>query len=188
MGIWDIEVDLNEAKEVGIKRQEGHIKHNNSTRRFFENPYEEDIIGVIGELAIEKKFGLKMDREVRPKGDGHYDFTITVNGILITIDIKTARKPYNLLIKNHEIDVAADVNILAGLKGNIVTFLGWETKTVMKDRPKKDFGYGIINYYKHSTKLRPMEKIAAIINASDEVKLIKGGQNECKSDSQYLVV
>ena len=155
-----------DSLELGTARQNAHP---NGTPRYYSNPNEEDTIGVAGELAFANKYGLKMDEAIRPNGDGHIDFKMQL--ILddaikqITIDIKTAKKAYNLLIKDWEMEESSDILVLGRFNENeTVDLLGWEYKSVMAKQPKKIFSsLGIVNHYKPVEKLRPMHELDVIM-------------------------
>jgi hypothetical protein len=147
-------------KTLGIQRQRGHIK--NSTPRYYKDKNKEDIIGVAGEVAFGKRYNLKPDLEIRPNGDGHIDFEIEINKTKnVTIDIKTAQKAYNLLVKKWEINKCSDILVLAKYYDNeSIEFLGWTTKKTMKQQPIKVFSsLGIENYYLPKEKLRSMKEL-----------------------------
>lgn len=156
-------VNMAEAKALGEARQGAHVK--NGSPRFFDDPNEEDTIGVVAELAFAQRFGLEVDRNLYENGDGQSDFKVVISNRLLTIDVKGARKPYNLLIKEKDINVCADIVVLARIEGsNNVSLLGWEHKSIMKLMPVKDFGFGIRNYYRHHTQLRSMSQLACLLN------------------------
>ena len=159
---------MNKAKTIGEQRQSAHPQ---GTPRYYKDPNAEDIIGVAGELAFAKEYGLQIDDSIRPEGDGHVDFEITINGVEATIDVKTAQKAYNLLIKEWEIEECADIFVLAEYESDEnIKFLGWETKDVMKMMPKKIFSsLGIKNYYRHWTQLRPMNQLDELLNKKQDL-------------------
>lgn len=143
--------------DLGTDRQSAHP---NGTPRYYEDPNTEDIIGVAGEQCFAKRYGLEIDDKIRPEGDGHVDFEIEWDNKRITFDIKTANKAYNLLVKSWEIEVAADVLILAEYNDGNVIFLGWTTRRKMSWQPKKIFSsLGIVNYYLHRSELNSMERL-----------------------------
>jgi len=159
----------NESHSLGIARQNAHP---NGTPRYHEDPNKEDIIGIAGELAFGKRYSLNVDKSIRPDGDGHVDFrAVTNNGKAITIDIKTAIKAYNLLIKEWEIDDCALVLVLAkyDTANEEVSFLGWQTKGVMRTMPKKVFSprLGIMNYFCPLDQLRRMEELDELFKAHE---------------------
>lgn len=152
----------NYSTMLGSDRQSAHP---NGTPRYYTDPNTEDIIGVAGELAFATRYNLKIDDSIRPDGDNHIDFAIMYNGRKITFDVKTAKKAYNLLIKEWEIDICADVLILAEYNDGDIRFLGWESRTEMKKQPTKIFSsLGINNYYKHRDRLNAMDRLDKFFN------------------------
>jgi hypothetical protein len=167
----DMKLDV---ESLGVFRQQAHP---NGTPRYYENENKEDIIGIAGEIAFAERYGLKPDLEIRPLGDGHVDFEIESNGKkILTIDVKTARKPYNLLIKKLEMERAADIFVLAKYsEEGKVDFLGWTTKEIMKGQPIKVFSsLGIENYYLHVSGLKKMELLDEYFKNNDIRQIING--------------
>ena len=150
-----------DVDSLGKKRQEAHPQ---GTPRYYNDPNKEDTIGVAGETAFAKRYGLKVDERILPEGDDHIDFIVKINNFDISIDVKTAQKAYNLLIKEWEIKECADILVLAEYNDGIIKFLGWETKEVMRLMPTKVFSsLGINNFYRHQSKLRLMEHLDEIL-------------------------
>ena len=150
-----------DVDSLGKKRQEAHPQ---GTPRYYDDPNKEDTIGVAGETAFAKRYGLDVDERILPEGDEHIDFIVKINNLDITIDVKTAQKAYNLLIKEWEIKECADILVLAKYNDGTIKFLGWETKEVMCLMPTKVFSsLGINNFYRHQSKLRPMEQLDEIL-------------------------
>ena len=151
-----------EAQRLGKARQGAHPE---GTPRLYDDPNTEDIMGVAGELAFAKLYGLEVDREVRPEGDGHVDFWLKMNDRMVSVDVKVARKPVNLLIKKWEIDDMADIAVLGHYKDEEdIEFLGWETKGIMRLMPFKVWKpLNIEAYYRHSSQLRPMHQLDNLI-------------------------
>ena len=152
---------MDEIHSLAIARQNAHPT---GSPRFYENPYIEHIIGMAGEFAFGKRYSLQVDKSIRPDGDGHVDFRAVMNnGKTLTFDIKTAIKAYNLLIKEWEIDDCSLVLVLAQYDpaNEAVSFLGWQTKGVMRTMRKKVFSasLGIMNYYCPRNELRNMEEL-----------------------------
>jgi len=149
MNAWKVDV-----KKVGRERQDIHKGH--STARFFKDKYEEDTIGVAGERCFGIEFNMPVDIQSRLTGDLGVDFKYYNK----TIDVKTARKAYNLLVKTHEIDRCADILVLAKFNDfDDINLLGWTTADEMKKCPRKDFGYGIVNYYKSANELNHIDEL-----------------------------
>lgn len=156
--VW---VDPVAATKLGIARQSNHVE--NSTPRLFDDKNNEDIKGVVAEMAFEHYSGLPMSRELYGgAGDGGVDFVFNLNGKPTTIDVKGSMKPYHLLVKCVGIQRCADILVLAGFKDENVQFLGWEHKAVMEVMPTKDFGVGP-SHYKHRRDLIPMHKLWNLI-------------------------
>lgn len=151
-----------DAEELGKLRQKAHPS---GTKRYYKNENTEDIIGISGEIAFSKRYNLQPDLEIRPNGDNHIDFKVKFTGDkvqkIFTIDIKTAQKAYNLLIKKWEINKCADILVLAKYTENEpVEFLGWTTKKIMQKQPIKVFSsLGIENYYLPVEKLHDMKDL-----------------------------
>lgn len=150
-----------EIKSLGEKRQNAHP---NGTPRYYDDPNIEDTIGVRGEAAFAKRYNLNVDKRILPEGDDHIDFIVEVNNQKVSIDLKTAQKAYNLLIKEWEIDKCADILVLAEYTNGEINFLGWETKEIMKLMPKKVFSrLNIKNHYRHKNDLRPMSQLDRLL-------------------------
>jgi len=119
-----------------------------------------DAVGMAGEWAFGELSGLWPDTEERPGGDGGKDFALPLR---FTVDIKTARKPYNLIHEQGK--PFADIFILAQYdeetgKANPI---GWQWGAALKKAPTKDFGYGVINHYIPADKLKPIEELQSRI-------------------------
>jgi hypothetical protein len=154
------------ARKEGEKRQNVHT--HNSTPRFYKNdPALEDTLGVMAEIAFAKWSNLNPDLSEKIHGDGCKDFEFQIKNRVLTIDIKAARKPFNLLLKEQDAKRSADILVLCGIDENAVKFMGWEHKSIMLIMPKKDFGYGYINYYRHSSQLRPMGQLKNLLEMAN---------------------
>ena len=155
-------VSEQESIEIGKGRQGIHP---NGTRRFFDDPNTEDILGVKAELAFSQMTKIPMDREFRAAGDGCIDFMVPLGDSteLVSLDVKGARTPYNLFVKEPDIKRCADILVLAGVDSNKVWFLGWEHKSIMRRMSKRDFGYKIVNYFRSFKDLRPMSQLIDMI-------------------------
>jgi hypothetical protein len=154
------------TESLGKQRQAAHPR---GTKRYYKDENVEDIIGITGEIKFGERYNLKPDLEIKPNGDGHVDFKVKFNDkTIVTIDVKTAQKAYNLLVKEWEIDKCSDILVLCKYNGeNNVEFLGWTTKKIMKEQPKKVFSsLNINNYYLHYTKLNKMEMLDLMFSKS----------------------
>jgi len=154
--------------ELGQQRQKAHPQ---GTPRFFHDPNTEDIRGSLGELLFSSVYGFPVDTTVRPNGDGGIDFTTPI-GI---IDVKTALKPYNMLVKVDEARNPVDIYVLACDYGDgVASFVGWEYADVMRRCPAKDVGgKGIISHYKSAKDIRPMKEFNTLLYAEmGQLKLL----------------
>ena len=143
-------------EEIASERDALH-SYQDSCRKLSKG-YE--YVGLLGEWYFSRLFKLPIDFSLRVGGDSNVDFKTHVG----TIDVKTARKPYNLLReadKNH-----SEIIVLAGYdeKNDDIYFLGWEYDKEMLKCPKKDFGYGVINHYKAAEQLRSIKELRELLN------------------------
>lgn len=146
-----------QIKILGEQRQNAHPL---GTPRYYNDPNREDTIGVAGEAAFAKRYNLEVDKRILPKGDKHVDFIVDINGLKLTVDVKTAQKAYNLLVKQWEMSKCADILVLAEYRKGKIKFLGWETKEIMRLMPVAVFSsLQIKNYYRHKDDLRPMSQL-----------------------------
>jgi hypothetical protein len=156
-----------DAEHLGKLRQGAHT--NSPSKRLYKDKNLEHIIGITGEIKFGERYNLKPDLEIRPNGDGGVDFKVKFNDkTIVTIDIKTSQKAWHLLIKEWDINRCSDILVLCKYhdKDN-VEFLGWTTKKVMKEQPKKVFPpLNINSYYLHNTKLNKMEILDLLFSKS----------------------
>ena len=145
-----------DLKKVAEEREAIHRNHTSS--RPLSKNYE--YIGLKGEAQFSKEFGLDLDVKLRPGGDKGSDFLTTLG----SIDVKTARKAYNLIVEKNKVD--ADIYVLAQYDDSIdkAILLGWAIKDQVLDAPAKDFGYNIINHYIPKSKLMPMDSLKNFID------------------------
>lgn len=140
------------VKLEAANRHDSHKNH--ATSRPLSEDYE--LVGLLGELEFAKQTGVMIDLERRLDGDKGIDFVVSVN---LSVDVKTARKAYNLI--HEEGKAIADVYVLAQYDDTSgkTKLLGWEFGSVLKSAPVKDFGYGIKNHYISKENLRPMSSL-----------------------------
>lgn len=134
-----------------ILRHESHKNH--ATNRPLSENYE--YIGLLGEWKFGQFINCEPDLSRRLSGDKGVDFTVNN----ITIDIKTARKAYNLI--HEEGKSFCDIYVLAQYDNDKddITLIGWEYGDILKKAPIRDFGYGVINHYLHSSNLKTMQEL-----------------------------
>lgn len=138
-----------------------------SGERWFEDKTFEAKIGIYGEGAFHMVSGLPMNNDILDYGDDGKDFEYQGK----FIDVKTARNPGHLLVKEIEWERSkASYFVQAGLKHPEIPFtvdlIGWETREEMMKAPKRDWGRGILNHYKKSYNLKPIGLLLEMIKAS----------------------
>lgn len=142
---------------IGNERHDLHKCH--ATSRPLSDGYEN--VGLAGEFEFGKFSGLMPDLERRPGGDNGIDFVLPV---ALTVDVKTARNPRNLL---HEQGKSfADIYVLAEYDDDTKTarLLGWAWGTTLRKTTPKDVGgYGVISHYIPRERLRPMSELKSVI-------------------------
>jgi hypothetical protein len=153
-------VDFNTVFEFAKFRDSTHSKH--ASRRPLSDDFE--YVGLAGEVAFAQAYNAPMDLRSVATGDKGVDF-YTIAG---TVDVKTARKPFNLIVEEGK--VVADIYVLARYHDQTkkAELLGWEYGQNIKKWSIKDFGYGIRNHYKSASQLRKMSELSL---------LLKGGSN-----------
>lgn len=121
-------------------------------------------MGLAGEQAFENEFGIKLDRTSRIDGDGGNDFSLPTIYGLFKVDVKAARKAYNLIVEQGKcfpftIYVLAKFCDITG----IAVLIGWEWGSVIMRTPVRDFGYGVMNHHIAKEKLRGIEELRMVI-------------------------
>jgi len=113
-------------------------------------------VGMLGEWEFGKLVGLFPDFSEKPGGDNGADFTIKLS---FTVDVKTARRAYNLIHEQGK--PFADIYVLAEYKDDddSIMLIGWEWGYCLRNAPTKDFGYGVINHYISREKLRDINEL-----------------------------
>jgi hypothetical protein len=131
--------------EVAARRHALHENH--PTHRPLSDGYEE--VGLAGEAAFAAATGLEIDTEDRPGGDAGRDFILP-----LTIDVKTARKAFNLIVEVGHVN--SDIYVLAEFKDGKAEMVGWAWGKELRSRPTRDFGHGVNNHFIPREELRPM--------------------------------
>jgi hypothetical protein len=142
---------------LGSERDVAHERHA-SSRKLSE---DYDALGIFGECKFAFEFGLQVDKHLRLGGDNGIDFHTRAG----TVDVKTARKPFNLLVEQTKVASAADILVLCQFLGFTVepVLLGWAYREEVADSPVRDFGYGILNHYVPAAELRDIETLRPLI-------------------------
>ena len=134
---------------------------------------DSQIIGAEGELTFADWFDIPYDdaqHTEHPEGDGGIDFTVylTKHRYPLTIDVKTARNPRCLLVKDHLIGRGAQLLVLCGYDDvKKVSYVGFEWRRVMAKMPVSTFGYKQKSYYRPRDELRPWEELCALMALRD---------------------
>ena len=146
-----------ELLKIAEQRSTTHIGH--ASQRVLSKDY--NVVGVSGEFAFGDKFNLKVDDSIKPSGDKGVDFVLDLivdeEQRNFTVDVKTARLPYNLLLEVGK--PVVDIYVLADYNNGDSILLGWEWGVKLSQAPSRDFGYGVINHYISALDLRPMEEL-----------------------------
>lgn len=140
------------------------IHEDSPTSRPLSEDYE--LIGVVGEWVYEAITGYPMDRTIKKQGDGRVDFLTGAGGV----DVKTAALAYNLLreVRKEHAQILVLAQFYAEPLG--ATLLGWEYNAAMLAEPAKEFGHGILNYYKKAAELNKMKDHYFDIGVLDRVR------------------
>jgi DNA polymerase III alpha subunit len=148
---WKEKETQDKIKKIAEDREEIHKNHASS--RPLSKGYER--LGLVGEYQFAKEFGFEVDESLRPEGDGGKDFPSKLG----SIDVKTARKAFNLIVE--EDHVKSDIYVLAQYcdESEKAKLLGWAYKKQVLAAPTKDFGYGVINHYIPKEKLYKMSTL-----------------------------
>jgi hypothetical protein len=139
---------------VDLVASRTNIHSGHLSQRIFSKDH--DKVGLSGEFAFGEFSGLWPDTRSLMNGDCGVDFTI---GLRFTVDVKTYRKPANLIHEQGK--PFADIFVLAKYDDETgkSELLGWESGSTLKAAPVKDFGYGVINHYIAANCLRSMEEL-----------------------------
>ena len=136
--------------EIAQQRSGTHVGH--KSQRVLSKDY--NLVGVCGEDAFADEFGLEVDDSIKPSGDKGVDFVLTLP---FTVDVKTAKLPFNLLLEVGK--PVVDIYVLADYNEGNSILLGWEWGKTLSQAPTKDFGYGVINHYIPAEDLRPISTL-----------------------------
>ena len=99
------------------------------------------------------------NEKLRPSGDGGKDF----DSPLGSIDVKTARKAFNLIVEANKVD--SDIYVLAQYDDETdnAALIGWASREEVLNAPTKDFGYKIINHYISKRNLHPINSLKGFL-------------------------
>jgi len=139
--------------DLAPSRNDVHVGHD-SQRILGEN---QDKVGIVGEFAFGEFCGLWPDTTLKPGGDNGIDFFVP---LIFTVDVKTARKPFNLIHEQGK--PFADIYVLAKYDDSDdgkAELLGWAWGATLQSAPVKDFGHGVINHYIPAGELKSMDAL-----------------------------
>ena len=170
-------MDIAKIRQIAEERQKGHNFFTGKGKRLYkEDISKEHFIGLLGEFAFAERYGLEVDVKIRPKGDNYRDFIVRLNDQkTITLDVKTSQKAQFIFVKEWEIKKCSDILILAKIfyETKEVQFIGWTTKKIMTQQPKKLFSHlNITSHYLERTKLNPMEDLDYLFNNTTTKQLV----------------
>ena len=152
-----------DAVEIGKARQAIHAgQKGKKAERMFDDPNEEHIVGVRGELLFGKEFGMEIDEELKRGGDDGYDFKTDK----YSIDVKVTRRMPFLLVKECDVDDMriADILVLIRGDGDDMRLAGWEYGDNVREWPKKRFREGsYMTYYRREEDLLPISDLKKML-------------------------
>jgi hypothetical protein len=160
---WITEVDPAEGERIA--RMRCHTPFD-ASQHFLADRLQSDRIGALGELAFEKRFGLRMRRA--HGGDGGVDFRAQFHRE-ITIDIKTREDVPTryLMVPTDEIyKGSAEWLVMAQLLDDChVQFLGWDHKSALTlEKPGTVGRHTRETYARPIHQLRPMYQLEYLLN------------------------
>jgi hypothetical protein len=150
----------NDIKQHAADRKRIHAKHKSS--RPLSNDHE--YVGMAGEKALADFLGIPVDTKLRPGGDGGFDAVIGD----VSIDIKTARKPVNLLVEARK--VRAYIYVLAGYDDDTETaeLIGWARGIDLLHVVPRDIGgHGVMSHWIPAGKLNKMDTLVDYIKEAN---------------------
>lgn len=140
-------LDSHTIRLIADQRAKLHSK--DSSSRHLSSDCE--FIGLLGEIRFSELYNLSIDLTIKHEGDKGIDFYSPIG----TIDVKTAQKPYHLLVEKGK--VFADIYVLAQFSmPDIINFIGWHYGEFISNQPTKYFGYNVLNHFVHQSALYSM--------------------------------
>ena len=123
---------------------------------------DHDLVGQIGERHFGEVFGLPLGPiHLSGKNDDHKDFEIAGH----KVDIKTSRKPYNLLVEEGKCE-GRTIYVHVGLNGSVPTLLGWQWGKRLLQSTPKPFNTPYNCHYMPVRQLRPISELMEQHNKS----------------------
>ena len=150
------------AKERN-QRYEEYVDWDNEANSWGVDPEERHRIGLMGEMAFAIYADLQIDTEIYGWTDDGIDFEAMIEGVEMTVDVKTSQKePYALPVKEGRVN--SDYYVLGHLDGTTVTFLGAATKETVLDRDRTKSKFGHYNYQVPVSELNPVPDSESIVS------------------------
>jgi hypothetical protein len=114
-------------------------------------------VGLAGERHFASLTGLPLDTTDRPAGDGGTDFILPLG-----VDVKTARKPSNLIVVEGK--VRADIYVLFAYRDDLdaTSPVGWAWGNDVRRAPIREFTPGIRSHAIPAAELRDPASIIAL--------------------------
>lgn len=144
-------------KEEAEARHLRHIGH--PTHRPLSPDYE--LVGLRGEEALAEFFGKQVDLVARPGGDGKKDQVLKFSGSVYKVDVKAARKPYNLICEATE-TAPETIYILAHYVDatDSATLLGWQWgRVLMRSTPRTFPPHRVLNHHVRAETIRRLTEL-----------------------------
>jgi len=151
------------AREAWRREASHHEGHRNFRPHL--RPRGANLMGLRGEEAFAREFGLTVDLTPRLKGDGGRDLEIRlrtdIEGVsLFKVDCKAAIIPKDLIV---EVGCCRPKTIYVLCRyweeDDICTLLGWQWGHTLLCSTPKDYGYGIINLWCPRNSLRDLQDL-----------------------------
>lgn len=134
---------------------EEYVEWDNEADSWGVDPEERHRIGLMGEMAFAIYADLQINAEIYGWTDDGIDFEAMIEGVEMTVDVKTSQKePYALPVKEGRVN--SDYYVLGHLDGTTVTFLGAATKETVLDRDRTKSKFGHYNYLVPVSALEPI--------------------------------
>lgn len=145
-------------------RQEASARESLHRYHASSRPLSKDYeyVGLMGEYLFADTYNQPRDRTLRPQGDGGWDFYFPAFG---GVDVKTARKPWNLLVENGHLLRERTIYVQCGYsdKTDSSYFVGWAYGWDF-DPPVRRFGKSPIwNHWLPADWLHSMDQLAEIL-------------------------
>lgn len=118
----------------------------------FEDLEELDYVGVAGEYAFSKHFGLPLpysSEERLDYGDIGYDFLIEIEGVpsSVSVDVKSSKRKDGRLIHPTDKQILSDLYVFAIVKEESVILKGYQVAASLENAPSRNDIFKTDTYY-----------------------------------------